>query len=174
MIVRRLRIPEHRLLQEAAAFLSTVPTPELFIPMLSERGDWRADVDGRPPENDRPQPLAFRRARLQTPLQLPGMNGDAMISALNYFPVGGGGLGWHTDSGHAGWRVYLPRLLTPIPGVFKTPDREYVDDEGCALAFYVSGNPCDSWHAVRTDGARFSLGIKFADGPTQRELGLQR
>jgi hypothetical protein len=102
------------------------------------------------------------------------MKGDAMLSALNYYPVGGGGLGWHTDTGHPGWRIYIARLLSPLPGVFKTPGREYVDEPGSALAFYVSGEPGDSWHAVRTDGPRFSLGIRFADGPTQRELRLSR
>lgn len=175
MIVQRLWIDAHPLLQEAAAFLATVRAPELFVPHLSERGDWRADVDGRPPAGDRPQPLAFRRARLQTPLQLSGMT-DAMISALNYFPVGGGGLGWHTDSGHSGWRVYIPRLLAALPGVFRTVERDYIDEPGTALAFYVepSTSTSLSWHAVRAAGARFSLGIRFADGPTQRALGLFR
>jgi hypothetical protein len=175
MIVWRLQIAAHPLLQQLAEFLACVPRPELFISTpTTERGDWRADVDGPPPVDDRPQPFAFRRLRMQTPLQLPGMNGDTMISALNYFPVGGGGLGWHTDTGHPGWRVYMPRLLSPAPGVFRTPAIDYVDNEKLALAFYVSGDPADSWHAVRSEGGRFSLGVRFADGPTQRQLGLSR
>lgn len=175
MIVRRLLISNHALLQQAAAFLDTVAPPELFNVAEWERGDWRGDVDGRPPLRDRPQPLSFRRQRLACSPRLDGIEmGDAQISALNYYPVGGGGLGWHTDTGHPGWRVYIARPLTAMPGVFLTVESAFIDAPGTALAFLVSGEPCASWHAVRSLGPRLSLGLRFKDGPTARALGLRR
>jgi len=172
MIVRRLLIASHPLLQQAAQYLASVTPPQAFDVAKWERGDWRADFDGPPPTSDRPQPLAFRRMRMESAARVDGW-GDAKVSALNYYPVGGGGLGWHTDTGHPGWRVYMPRLLGGgAPGVFRTAGADYVDERGTALAFWISGEPMGSWHAVRTYGARLSLGIRFTDGPTQRALGL--
>jgi hypothetical protein len=176
MIVRRLVVDDHEVLREMSAFLDTVEAPP---PPYDTRGDWLADIDAGPPPVDRPQPLAFRRQFMPAPVRVGSMADDTIVSALNYYPPGGAGIGWHTDSGHAGWRIYIARPLAVEPGVLLVYDgaeREthvLIDTPGIAAAFYVSGRPCDSWHAVRTFGPRLSIGLRIAGARTARAMGLE-
>jgi hypothetical protein len=169
MILRRLVVADHALLRELSTYLETVDPPP---PPYDTRGDWRADIEAGPPAVDRPKPLAFRRQFMQAPVRIGSMADDAIVSALNYYPPGGAGIGWHSDAGHPGWRIYIGRPLTSAPGLFLLPGLIFEDVPGIATAFYVSGHPCDSWHAVRAEGARLSIGIRFKAGPTARALGL--
>jgi hypothetical protein len=169
VIVRRLVVDDFALLRELSAYLDGVEPPP---PPFDTRGDFRADIAAGPPDVDRPKPLAFRRQFMQAPVRVGSMGSDVIVSALNYYPAGGAGIGWHTDSGHAGWRIYIARPLGHVPGSFLIPNGAYVDSPGMATAFEITGNPCDSWHAVSTDGPRFSIGIRFKGGPTARALGL--
>jgi hypothetical protein len=165
MRVQRLKIADQALLSTLAAFLATVPAPR---PPYAERGDWRRDVTGGPPSVDRPRPLTYRRHPVAT--QRPTMPGGVAISAINYYPAGGSGLGWHTDSLNPGWRVYVAHPLTEVAGEFMTADEIIADEPGVALAFRV-GAP-ESWHAVRTEGPRLSLGIRVRGRATLEALGL--
>jgi hypothetical protein len=97
---------------------------------------------------------------------------DMKVSALEFYPAGGG-LGWHSDyQGAPGWRVYIGRPLDGVPGVFMTVDGNYPDSHGLATAFEITGRS-DTWHALRADGARLAIGVRFpAGGETARSLGL--
>lgn len=168
MIVRRLRIDDHQLLRELLAYVNEVQLPGLQL--VPHEGDWRADIAGGVPLEDRPRPRSFRRLGLPTkrPIWMPP---DAALASLNYYPPGGAGIGWHTDSTSIGWRVYIGRPLEGVPGEFMLPLATIADEAGFATAFHVSGQPCSSWHAVRAEGARLSVGIKIT-GDTARVLGL--
>lgn len=167
MIVARLRIAEFPLLAELAAYLDRASCPP---GPYDARGDWRADVAAGPPSCDQPKPLRYRRQFLPTPIRLPLMDSDTIVSALNYFPPGGAGLGWHTDSRQPGWRVYLARPLGLLPGCFVTPERVFFDEPGIALAFLAGPG---AWHAVVADGERLSMGLRIRGGRTARALGLE-
>ncbi len=141
-----------------------------FAPALAV-GDWRADIAAGPPEIDRTRPKAYRFNRIEwtAPDWLPD---GAHIASVNYFPPGGGGLGWHTDSSLPGWRVYVSLRMGEHPGEVLFPGVSFVDAPGFAMAFYVSGRPCESWHAVRAESARVSVGLRINEGATARRLGL--
>jgi hypothetical protein len=176
MKVYAIAIGAHPFLRDLAAYLDGLTAPPVFrVDDNSERGDWRRDIADGPPAEDRPKPLAYRRQFLQAPAVLPSFPGGTMVSALNYYPVGGGGLGWHTDSHAPGWRVYISRPLTSTPGLLMADDdggRIYDDVPGLARAFYVSGTPCASWHAVVAHGPRLSIGLRIRSTTTARSLGL--
>lgn len=183
MKVHRMEIAASPMLRELEVYLRTLPRPGFFVCNFNtDVGDWRADVSGGPPTDDRPTPRAFRRQHVKAPIRLPAMADDVIVSACNYFPVGGGGLGWHTDSHAPGWRVYIGRPLGAHVGVFHVDEpaanrsglsrQVFTDEPGIATAFYVSGEPGQSWHAVTTEGPRLSIGIRFKAGRTQRGLGL--
>lgn len=172
MKIHRLTIADHPLLVGAAAVLDSLEAPH--GPFL-ERGDFWTDIEGDPPKDNRPRPHNYHRKPFHPPrpLDLPP---DVHLASINYYPPGGAGMGWHTDSTSPGWRVYLARPLG-VPGCFITMDDgrrvETYDEDGIALAFFVSGEP-DTWHAVRTMDARFSLGLRLvAPGPTAAALGLE-
>lgn len=169
MIVRRLVIERHQLLRELAGYLEAVSVPPL--PCRS-RGDLRADIDGGPPGVDQNRPRSFRWLSMRHPIRLPSMLEKTIVASLNYYPAGGG-QGWHTDSAAYGWRVYIGRPLSAARGVFLTPGVRTYDEPGIATAFYVSGRPCDSWHAVEAPGPRVSVGARIRDLATVRELGLE-
>jgi hypothetical protein len=186
MRVYKLEIDAHPLLRELDAYLRQLRPPQMFVCIPeghpsglqpTEMGDWRADVAAGPPDVDRPRPRAYKRMFLKVDAKpVPSMPSDAVVSACNYYPVGGAGIGWHTDTGHAGWRVYIARPLSAVGGTFFHREgsllKAIIDEPGIALAFYVDpGHDC--WHAVATEGPRFSLGIKFRSGPTARSLGLE-
>ena len=180
MKVYAVAISAHGFLADLAAFLGELKTPQFFfVDRNSENGDWRADIEAGPPADDRPKPLSFRRQFLQAPALLPSFPGSTTVSALNYYPVGGGGIGWHTDSHAPGWRIYLARPLTSAPGLLVTERidgdrraRTYDDVPGLARAFYVSGEPCTSWHAVIAPGPRFSIGVRIRSTAVAKSLGL--
>jgi hypothetical protein len=173
MKIYSIAIGRHPFLCELAAYLDSLRPPGLFIVHRnSDHGDWRADIAAGPPTEDRPKPLTYRRMFLQAPAVLPSFPGATTVSALNYYPVGGGGLGWHTDSHAPGWRVYLARPLTSTPGLLYAEGRTYDDVPGLARAFHVSGEPCTSWHAVLAAAPRFSLGVRIRSTATVRALGL--
>jgi hypothetical protein len=169
MIVRRLVVDDYPLLRELSAYLDTVEPPP---PPYDERGDWRADIEAGAPSVDRPKPLAYRRQFMEHPLRVGSMADDTIVSALNYFPPGGAGIGWHSDSGHPGWRIYIGRPLTSMPGVFLVSVGAFIDTPGIATAFHISGRAADSWHAVISEGPRFSVGLRIAGDRTARLLGL--
>lgn len=168
MNVRRLEIEDHDLLVKLAGYAAGLEVP---APPYMERGDWSADLLGPIPERDRTRPLAFRFQIIDWK-QPEWMPDDATIASVNYFPEGGAGLGWHTDSSRAGWRVYVTRLLSDLPGEFHHAAGWITDRPRAALAFFVDGHPCSSWHAVRALGPRFSVGLRFGPGATARALGL--
>ena len=85
----------------------------------------------------------------------------------------GGGVGWHTDSGVPGWRVYVVRTLDGEPGHFLHANGAFEDDARIAHAFYVSDTRPLSWHAVRARGARMSLGVRVGTAIATR-MGLSR
>jgi hypothetical protein len=169
VIAQRLTVADHPLLRDVAAYLDGVRVP---APPWRERGEWRADIDGGPPTVDRNRPAAFRWQPLPHAGRLPNMAPADIIASLNYYPPGGAGQGWHTDSGAFGWRIYMGRPLAGVAGCFLTASQTLYDAPGTALAFYVSGVPCASWHAVRAEGARLSVGIRIRDPATVRALGL--
>jgi hypothetical protein len=163
--VLRLAIAPHPMLRELAAYLATVAPPS---PPYDEHGDWRADIAAGPPLEDRPKPLHYRRQFMKTPIRLPSMPDDTIVSALNYYPAGGAGLGWHTDRAE-GWRVYIGLPLTNVAGCFITREALFYDVDGFAVAFEAGPQ---SWHAVRADGPRLSIGLRIRGGRTARLLGL--
>lgn len=180
MNVYRLAIADHPLLVDARAMLEEIPPPSVgTIP----RGDFWADLEGAPPTEDRPRPHSYYRQVLHPP-RLLTFPPDAALSSIVYYPPGGAGLGWHTDSKAPGWRVYIARQLGARPGSFlvsgqQQPDGsafvERIEDEpGIALAFWVSGRPCESWHAVEALTERMSIGLRIFGyrSETARELGL--
>jgi len=143
----------------------TVPPPP-----YSESGDLARDLASGPGRaddarvlqlDDRPRPLAYRRQMLRSvgngrPTLPPGIT----IASVNYYPAGGAGLGWHTDSSHDGWRIYIARPLTVLRGQFLTREWQIDDDTEMALAFRI-GPGLDSWHAVRAPGPRLSTGLRI-------------
>ncbi len=168
MIVRRLTIADHPLLCELNHYAARLEAPP---PPYLKRGDFfRELLDDPPSENrNRPDGYEFQIMQWRQPEWMPD---DATISAVNYFPALGG-IGWHTDSGAPGWRVYVARPVDPrLPGSFHYEGGAMQDRAGMAIAFFVTGLPCDSWHAVQCDGPRFSVGIRFPIGATARALGL--
>jgi hypothetical protein len=169
IVVRRLVVEDYPLLRELAAYLDGVEPPP---PPYDTRGDWRADIAAGPPDVDRPKPLAYRRQFMAAPVRVGSMADDTIVSALNYYPPGGSGIGWHTDSGHPGWRIYIGRPLTAMPGVFLVTGGAFLDVPGLATAFHVSGRAADSWHAVASEGPRLSMGLRIAGDRTARLLGL--
>ena len=175
MIVQRLTVATRPLLAMLSAFLGMLPLP---APPYAQVGDWRRDVTGGPPSVDRPRPLTFRRepllarpsTRTLATLVRSRLPAGTTISALNYYPAGGAGLGWHTDSANPGWRIYIAQPLTEVAGEFLTADEIIADAPGVALAFEV-GAP-ESWHAVRTEGPRLSIGIRIRERAQLELLGL--
>lgn len=168
MQVFRLHVAQHALLRELAAYADQLEAP---APPYRERGDLLADIAGGPPAADRTRPEAFRFAIMEweQPLWMPI---DSTLASVNYYPPGGSGLGWHSDTSRPGWRVYIGRPLEGVPGEFLVEGGAYSDVAGVAHAFYVSGVPGESWHALRAGGARFSVGIRIDGEVTARALGL--
>jgi hypothetical protein len=167
VIVRRLHIGNHPLLRALALHLYALEPPH---PPYTCVGDLAGDLEHGPPKGPRNRPHAYRHLTLPQPaLVLPP---DVKVSALEFYPAGGG-LGWHSDyQGSPGWRVYIGRPLDGVAGVFMTVDGNYPDSHGLATAFQVTGRS-DTWHALRCDGPRLALGIRFpAGGLTARTLGL--
>lgn len=167
MIVQRLDISKHALLRMMSAFLARAERPPA-PPM--ERGDLHGDLMAGPPASDRPNPTSYRFHRLQPPqLALPTAT---TIGSFNYFPEGGAGIGWHTDSNSPGWRVYVARPLSADVGWFYSDAGLFQDDPLQATAFYVARPPRHFWHAVSAPGPRFSIGIRIQSDDVARELGL--
>jgi hypothetical protein len=169
--VQRVELARHPMLQEMAALLARVQLP-LLPPArpYDEHGDWRADIAAGVPSTDRPKPLHYRRQFVPTAARLLSMPDDVAVSTLNYYPPGGAGIGWHTDSRAAGWRIYIARPLSPILGEFITPTASFCDMEGYGLAFAAGPG---AWHAVRAEGPRLSIGLRvYGAGRTARLLGL--
>lgn len=169
MNVRRLALVDHPILQQLDAYLAALEPP---APPHHERGDLALDLRTGPPPYDRTRPLAFRFHRMEwdQPLWMPI---DASLASVNYFPPGGSGLGWHTDSSRPGWRVYIGRPVATLPGALLVAGAAYCDMPGKALAFYVSGIACATWHAVQAPSERFSVGLRCEAGSaTARLLGL--
>lgn len=167
MIVRRLPIAAHPLLRALALHLYAIEPP---LPPYTTAGDLQLDLSVGPPPYPRNRPRTFRHVTMAPPtLALPP---DVKVSALEFYPAGGG-LGWHSDyQGASGWRIYIGRPLDGVPGVFLTVDADYPDDPHLATAFQITGRS-DTWHAMRADGARLAIGVRFPAGQlTARTLGL--
>lgn len=78
----------------------------------------------------------------------------------NFFPPGGG-MGWHTDSGRPGWRVYV-HCHGPEPGGSVMHYREYqIAEPPVGAVLFETGPGC--WHAVTTACGRYSLGVQIPD-----------
>lgn len=180
MKIQRLNVGDHDLLKYVSNVLGTIHMPP---PPTIHRGDFWKDIEDGPPNEDRPRPHNYYRQVVHppAPLELPG---DTVLSSIVYYPPRGAGLGWHTDSRAPGWRVYISWLLGSKPGTFLTlgdgSDEIYkrirrTDDEaGIATAFFISGKPGDSWHAVEAPDERLSIGIRIYGyrSATARALGL--
>jgi hypothetical protein len=167
-VVLRLRIDEHPLLQQLHAYTAALSvTDEPIIDL----GNLRADLDAGPPTGDRIRPTSCRFVRMGW-AQPAWMPADASLSSVNYFPPGGAGLGWHTDSARLGWRLYIGRPLTWSAGEFIYSGGSVFDRVGVAMAFRIARGEL-FWHAVRCPGPRFSVGINVTGEATARALGLR-
>lgn len=176
MKVWRIPIADHPLLVGARAVLEQLDPPRgPFIP----RGDWKTDIEEGPPAEDRPRPHNYHRTPFHPPHPLDLPTG-VMLASINYYPPGGAGMGWHTDSIAPGWRIYLARpMLDGNAGCFIHRDgaltiKEY-DDRELATAFLITGEKCATWHAVRALWPRMSLGLRIReiDDPAALALGLR-
>jgi hypothetical protein len=156
--VQRIEIARYPALRALAACLAQLTPPTDF----DEVGDWRADIDGGPPALDHSAPCSRRHARMAIPIAV-ALPADVTHGA-NYYPPGGAGLGWHTDSNAPGWRIYIGRPLAGVPGELLTVGGSYPDEPGTALAFCVPRKG-HFWHAVRAPGERLSLGIRTLGAP---------
>ncbi len=157
------QIPVHvtPVLRTVADFLVRLPIEEATV-RVETVGDWAAELAGGPPESDCDLPHARRSANLPVrQVELTKLlGGTTDVRAVHYYPRGGG-MGWHTNSNSAGWRVYVPRVhgLPPDSGI-ALADRRVPDRQDYANVFRVGA---DAWHAVYANTARFSAGIRFAD-----------
>ncbi len=165
MIPRALRIADHPLLCQLAGYLAGVEVPHGY----REKGNYRLDIAAGPPAEDRPRPTSYRWQAIPIAAPPEFLPDDVRHASLNYFPTGGAGMGWHTDSTMPGWRVYLPRLLGPARGEFHFVGGSFLDSSAFAIAFLVGR---DSWHAVTAYGERMSIGIRIVGDATARALGL--
>lgn len=193
MNVRRLLIAEHPVLALAAQRLETLrapPPPYPEVPLAA----LLYDIDNGPPVSNRVHAACSRRVPPIYGAISGGLPLDTRIASLNYYPPGGSGFGWHTDSTAPGHRVYLGRPADGTPGLFYAvapgePSIEraqpespgisiYPDMPGTALAFTVPifAPPVQPlpWHAVYCGGERFSLGLRIDFGSaTARALGFE-
>jgi len=173
MKITRLPIDKFPLLASVERYLLSLPPP---LPPFESIGSVAADINDGPPDANRTRPRAMLRKVFNPPrdLELPP---DVALASLNYYPAGGG-MGWHTDSAAPGWRIYIGRVLGDVPGIFLHLDeRETIatpDEAGLATAFFVSGLPGQSWHALHTLAPRLSIGLRLSvtNGPTAQALGL--
>ncbi len=175
MNVRRLQIADYAVLRELQRFLDTLRAPP--PPYEPARGDLAVDLAAGPPlDGDRVHPLArWRQVPHYVEAHWPKLPPDCAIASLNYYPPGGAGMGWHTDSSAPGHRVYIGKPLAGAPGHFLSHNGVHrvdtVDEDGIATAFTIG--PL-SWHAVRADGERLSVGMRVdAGGATARLLGIE-
>lgn len=151
MILRRLRVADHPLLETVVGVLQDVTVPGHF----ETRGDLYGDIASAPPLEDRPRPIAWRRELLKP--RAVALPDGVRLSSLKFYPADGG-VGWHTDSHNPGWCVYVAENLSAKRGLFLHDGGLVVDEPGYALAFTVGP---DSWHAVDAPGPRLSIGLYF-------------
>jgi len=173
MRARRLVVAQDPLTRAMAAFLVEVEHRSLWEwDHVPTAGDLAADLERGPgsPMVDRQQPRAYCRRFLPHASYFNGMPSGTRITSLNFCPAGGG-VGWHTDSGAPGWRVYVTRTLDGDEGAFLHAGGAWEDDARIAHGFYVSATAPFSWHAVRARGPRLSLGVCIGSTLATR-LGL--
>lgn len=100
-----------------------------------------------------------------------------VIPSGHFWYPPGGYMGWHTNSGAPGWRLYVTHAEVPGASFFRyrTPDtREIVtcvDHEWDARMFLISADR-PLWHTIHSDTHRFSLGYKIQ--PMPRWWGVVR
>jgi hypothetical protein len=104
-------------------------------------------------------------------------NGSLSITASGHFWYPPGAyMGWHTNSGAPGWRMYISHAEEPGKSFFRyrDPDTQKIitslDDEWNVRLFEIRRDK-PLWHAVYSDTNRFSLGYVIYKSST---LGLIR
>ena len=80
----------------------------------------------------------------------------------------GQAMGWHTNSGQDGLRIYLNHVTEPKKSVFKYKDREgniktSYDQQGWWYRMFKINKKQPLWHCVYSDTTRYSIGIKTLD-----------
>lgn len=91
-------------------------------------------------------------------------NGSLSVAASGHFWYPPGAyMGWHTNSGAPGWRMYISHAEEPGKSFFRyrDPDTQKIitslDDEWNIRLFEIRRDK-PLWHAVYSDTNRFSLG----------------
>lgn len=93
----------------------------------------------------------------------------------------GGYMGWHTNSGAPGWRLYLTHAETPGQSFFRYRDPSSCEivtsqDRAFDARMFRVGGPAPLWHAVFSRTNRFSFGyVIHRPSPWQALLlGIRR
>ncbi len=132
--------------RDLIARIDNVPKP---FAVKSSRWDDEREFH---PEDDVSRPAAYFYGLLN-------LDNGRLSGCANYFPAGGG-MGWHTDSHREGWRIYV-RRLDGGNAVFKYND--FAISEWPGIGGYVFRVGADCWHSIRTNGDRFSCGIRLTE-----------
>jgi hypothetical protein len=153
MHIEQVPVVRHPLLQGIWDLLADEPAGREIVRVPG----FRAEVAAGPPFADRQ--VASTRACAEL-LDLHGLV-QGRYPALNlrgaiYYPPDGG-LGWHTNSNHPGWRVYVVRA----PGgrsFMRTAASDVLDRDAHANIFRVPG-----WHCIVAPTERWSIGFVATD-----------
>lgn len=127
----------------------------------SEAGNLRGDLRaGPPPHEPRHHPQAWRRTELRAlrPIaaeiirDIPG----AGLKCCAMYPPGGG-LGWHNDANHRGWRVYV--VLATGPSRLLRWQLPSVEDRTATVNVFQTGH----YHALQVDSIRGAIGFSCSE-----------
>lgn len=128
-------------------------------------GGWVLPL-GVAPDVDRARPAAKYWGTIAEQLYGYASPVGGRLQCTNYFPSGGG-MGWHTDSGMPGWRVYVFRCSAGSgSSTFHYCDQTFVEG---VVGAYVFETGVGCWHAVESRRDRFSCGMQVPE-PLAREL----
>lgn len=152
----RVKVESHPILERLQHLLADL----LIEPRRAVQsfGDVAMDIRSGIPSTDRRQPWSIRCVHMiDVAARAKPLVGNWQVRAATYYPAGGG-MGWHTDSGRPGWRVYV--VLPLGRSRFLTVDQEFRDMGGTAMVFKAGPG---AWHAVEATDERFSIGVKVPD-----------
>lgn len=163
MDVYRIPVDAHPLIQAVHALASR----SWQLDARDVRGDLQADLAAGPPTDGRLQPEDIARdvhrvqGGFEALLSLVNHGAGGFSPACSLHHPAGGGLGWHTNSNHPGWRIYVPFLHAVdehgSTGLMTEDGLVTSDEIGYANLFQLGE---DSWHAVTASVPRTCFGIK--------------